>query len=81
MPDLVAAANDQAHPPPEAGATKRGTSEGAQAVGGRVQRLVVRRGLRSQLHIACKLKVIADGRKLFKNPVTVAVHLLGSFPS
>ena len=33
-------ANDQAHPPPEAGAAKRGTSEGAQAVGGRVQRLV-----------------------------------------
>jgi len=30
--------NDQAHPPPEAGA-KGGTTE-AQAVGGRVQRLV-----------------------------------------
>ena len=27
--------NDQDNPPPEAGATKRGTSKGAQAVGGR----------------------------------------------
>jgi hypothetical protein len=34
------ASNVKAHPPPETGATKRGTSEVAQAVGGRVQRLV-----------------------------------------
>ncbi len=32
--------NDQAHPPPEAQRPKRGTSEGNEAVGGRVQRLV-----------------------------------------
>ena len=34
-------ANDQAHPPPEAQRPKRGTSEGNEAVGGRVQRLVL----------------------------------------
>ena len=32
--------NDEAHLPPKAGATKRGTNEGAQAVGSRMQRLV-----------------------------------------
>ena len=37
---LRAAAERQAHPPPEAQRPKRGTSEGNGAVGGRVQRLV-----------------------------------------
>ena len=37
---LAQQANDQAHPPPKAQRPQRGTSEGNEAVGGRVQRLV-----------------------------------------